>query len=389
MDIKFSPDGEADFLSIIISPSNNSVTTIMCDWSVYKDISIVAKSLKKKTSTAKNSIVDELSDLANKLVQEKLDGSKPSYAFVALTTDYKNTLVDNYITDALSEAMFNTGKIKIIERKNLETILAEQKFQSSGLVNEQTAKDIGMIAGVDFVCYGTLKDIEDVFTVNARVIDVETGEIAAMSRVNITKDAYLSKQPQSAVGSSTSSTITTTSVTSPKTSEPVQSTQTVANNAWKVTKYYDEFGGFTHYVFTVNSADTRMLVVSYQKHENIANSRVIAGVHWANNCSYAGWGDDNRDDYDIKGKEGSSITKYFNNNWKMHTSSSEKEYLWCGWDEKSGSRWLVDIIRKSDSVAVRRDGLTRRFQTAGLMDKMAEYGITWAEIDAALANEEF
>jgi len=31
----------------------------------------------------------------------------------------------------------------------------------------------------------------------------------------------------------------------------------------------------------------------------------------------------------------------------------------------------------------------RRFQTAGLMDKMAEYGITWAEIDAALANEEF
>ena len=28
-------------------------------------------------------------------------------------------------------------------------------------------------------------------------------------------------------------------------------------------------------------------------------------------------------------------------------------------------------------------------KTAGLMEKMAEYGITWAEIDAALANEEF
>jgi len=49
----------------------------------------------------------------------------------------------------------------------------------------------------------------------------------------------------------------------------------------------------------------------------------------------------------------------------------------------------VDIMKNSDSVAVRRDGLSRRFQTAGLLDKMEEYGITWEEIDAAIANEEF
>ncbi|MBQ3025871.1 MAG: hypothetical protein IJD23_11285 [Spirochaetaceae bacterium] len=399
MDLKQNPDGTVESLSIMISVSNNTVTTIMCDWNVYKEISVVGKALSSSsksnsgtsTKLQKNlTIVDDLMPLANKLVQENLDGSKPSFAFVALTTDYKNTLVDNYITDALSEAMFNTGKIKIIERGNLEAILSEQKFQASGLVNEQTAKDIGMIAGVDFVCYGTLKDIGDIFTVNARVVDVETGEVAAMSRANITKDAYLKKQVQSAVGSSVYTTVTTNTVntTSQEKTESVQTPPKVENNVWKVTKYYDEFGGFTHYVFTVNSADSRMLVVSYQKYENIANSRVIAGVHWVNN--YKNYSEnDNRDNYDIKGQDGTSITKYFSDNWKMYTDSSEKEYFWFGWDEKSGSRWLVDIIRKSDSVAVRRDGLTRRFQTAGLMDKMAEYGITWAEIDAALANEEF
>ena len=383
MDLKQNPDGTVESLSIMISVSNNTVTTIMCDWNVYKEISVVGKALSSSsksnsgtsTKLQKNlTIVDDLMPLANKLVQENLDGSKPSFAFVALTTDYKNTLVDNYITDALSEAMFNTGKIKIIERGNLEAILSEQKFQASGLVNEQTAKDIGMIAGVDFVCYGTLKDIGDIFTVNARVVDVETGEVAAMSRANITKDAYLKKQVQSAVGSSVYTTVTTNTVntTSQEKTESVQTPPKVENNVWKVTKYYDEFGGFTHYVFTVNSAD----------------SRVIAGVHWVNN--YKNYSEnDNRDNYDIKGQDGTSITKYFSDNWKMYTDSSEKEYFWFGWDEKSGSRWLVDIIRKSDSVAVRRDGLTRRFQTAGLMDKMAEYGITWAEIDAALANEEF
>lgn len=400
MDLKQNPDGTVESLSIMISVSNNTVTTIMCDWNVYKEISVVGKALsgssKSNSGTSTNlqkdlTIVDELMPLAKKLIQENLDGSKPSFAFVALTTDYKNTLVDNYITDALSEAMFNTGKIKIIERGNLEAILSEQKFQASGLVNEQTAKDIGMIAGVDFVCYGTLKDIGDIFTVNARVVDVETGEVAAMSRANITKDAYLKKQVQSAVGSSVYTTVTTNTVntTSQEKTESVQTPPKVANNAWKVTKYTDEFSGTTNYIFTVRSADTRKLVVIYKKYENPANSRVIAGINWVDGYNYDGSDRDNRDIYDIKGLNGTSVSKKFNSSWKTNLDSSGKTVLYFGWNETSGSRWLVDIIRKSDSVAVRRDGLTRRFQTAGLMDKMAEFGITWAEIDAALANEEF
>ena len=131
MDNKFGPDGNVSSLSIIIYYSGGSVSTILCDWNVYKDISRVGVALNKKSNKVENSkpktIVDDLTDLANKLVQEKLDGSKASFGFVPLTTDYKNTLVDNYITDALTEAMFNTGKIKIIERSNLEKILKEQK----------------------------------------------------------------------------------------------------------------------------------------------------------------------------------------------------------------------------------------------------------------------
>lgn len=393
MDLKQNPDGTVESLSIMISVSNNTVTTIMCDWNVYKEISVVGKALSNSsksnsgtnTNLQKNlTIVDDLMPLANKLIQENLDGSKPSFAFVALTTDYKNTLVDNYITDALSEAMFNTGKIKIIERGNLEAILSEQKFQASGLVNEQTAKDIGMIAGVDFVCYGTLKDIGDIFTVNARVVDVETGEVAAMSRANITKDAYLKKQVQSAVGSSVYTTVTTNTVntTSQEKTESVQTPPKVANNAWKVVKYRNDFDGCNQYIFRVYSSDYRFLFVAYEKSDISANSRVIAGVYWGNSK----W--DSVGMYDIKGM-GNTVSKRFDDWWYYELDASGKDKFYFVWNHKSASRWLVDIIRKSDSVAVRRDGLTRRFQTAGLLEKMAEYGITWAEIDAALANEEF
>jgi len=392
MDVKFEKGGSVASLSIIISKSSGKVSAVMYDWDTYKNISYVGQQLKKTANTtssgSEKSIIDELSGIANNLVQEKVGSAKPSFAFLAFTTDYQNTLVENYITDALTEAMFNTGKIKIIERSNLEAILKEQKFQSSGLVNEETVKSIGMIAGVDFVCYGTLKDLGATLTINARVVDVETGELCAISRTTITKDDYLKQQPQSAVGSSVYTTVTTNTVntTSQEKTESVQTPPKVANNAWKVVKSPDEFENSTHFAFILNSTDFRKLYVSFKRCENPANNRVIAGIHWTTD-DYRNIGKANNGTYDIKGDSGTSISKNLRDVWTYTYPS--KEFFLFGWDEKSGSRWLVDIIRNSNSVAVRRDGLTRRFQTAGLLEKMAEYGITWEEIDAALANEEF
>ena len=382
MDVKLNPEGNVSSLSIMITPTTNFVSTIFCDWNIYKAVSIVGKALN---AVSKKSIVEELVPLANKLIQENPNGEKYSYAFMPLTTDYKNTLVDNYITDALSEAMFNTGKIKIIERSNLEALLTEQKFQASGLVNETTAKSIGMIVGANFVCYGTLKDLGNSFSVTARVVDVETGEIVAMSRINVTKDDYLKNQPQKAVGTSVYTPVTQTSSTTSTitTSDPEQGTTNTTNIAWEVVKYRDDFEGCTQYIFRVYSSDYRFLFVAYKKSDVKANSRVIAGIHWGDF-----WEWDINGTYDIKGN-GNAVSKQLNDVWTYDLDASGKDYFKFVWNQKAASRWLVDIIRNSDSVAARRDGLVRRFQTAGLLEKMAEYGITWAEIDAALANEEF
>ena len=405
-DAKRENNTSVSSLSIFISANSKGyVTATMYDWTIYRVISYAGQKLAQgnqgsgqnaKSTAQKNSIVGELEDMANKLVQEKAGNAKPTYAILPLATDYKNTLVEDYVTEALTEALFNTGKSRIIERANLEAILKEQKFQSSGLVNEETAKSIGMIAGADFICYGTLKDLGSSFTVNARVIDVETGELCAISRATVTKDEYLKKQPQSAVaGAKTNdtgkTTVATTSSTNTAASTPAKTTS-VANNAWKVKKYTDEFGGFTQYIFIINSTDEKMLLLNYKKCEQSANNRVTAGIFWgfANPHSYYNdsWYN-NSGTYDIKGDSGSSVTKNLPETWKVFFDQSEKDFYYYAWDPKAGARWLVDIMRKNDSVAVRRDGLTRRFQTAGLLDKMAEYGITWAEIDAAMANEEF
>ena len=388
LDAKLGSDGKVSYMSIAISKVGNYVSTLLHDWSVYKDISILGQSLSDSSSTSSskkssNSIVDELSDLAGKLLQEKDDGSKASYAFLPLTTDYSNTLVEDYITDALTEAMFNTGAVKIFERENLQAILDEQKFQASGLVNEETAKSIGMLAGVDFVCYGTLKDIGDAFTVNARVIDVETGEICAMSRTNVTKDDYLLQQPQSAT-----STTKTTPTAKTTTTTAAKKTTTSANNLWQVSSYRNEFDGFTSYTFTTKSTSGEMFVVNYKKCDIQMNSRVFAGVYWISSYRFNP-GDDPCGTYDIKLDDGSIITKKLSDAWENNLDLSGKSYYYVAWIKNAGARWLLDLLTQNNMITLRRANVVRKFQTSGLLDKMAEVGITWEEIDAAMANEEF
>lgn len=380
LDAKVGADGKVSYFSIAIAKSGSYVCTMMQDWSVYKDISILGQSLSGSTGTSSqkssSSIVDELKDLAGKLLQEKPDGSKASYAFLPLTTDYSNTLVENYITDALTEAMFNTGSVKIFERDNLQAILDEQKFQASGLVNEDTAKSIGMLAGVDFVCYGTLKDTGDAFTVNARVVDVETGEICAMARTNVTKDDYLMQQKQGATTAKTTSTTTA-----------AKKTTASANNLWQVSSYRNEFDGFTSYTFTTKSTSGEMFVVNYKKCDLQMNSRVFAGVIWDVKDAY--WGADQRGDYDFKLDNGEKIQKYLDGYWTCHLDVSGQNYISPAWVKNAGARWLLNLLTENNLITLRRDNVVRKFQTSGLLDKMAEVGITWDEVDAAMANEEF
>ncbi|MCR4714396.1 MAG: CsgG/HfaB family protein [Treponemataceae bacterium] len=333
-------------------------------------------------------ITDELFGMANKLVAETARNGKPIYAFLSFTTDYNNTLVENYVTDALTEAMFNTGKVRIIERANVETILAEQRFQASGLVSEETAKSIGKITGVDFVCYGTLKDLGETITVNARVVEVQTGELCAMARTTITKDDYLKKQKQTIVDTSSIATTITepesTVSVQPQTTTPTQSQTPTndVNNLWEVISYRNDFDEFTQYIFRLYTTDDKFIFVSYKKCDSKAYSKVIAGISWYEFIGHHGT-------YDIKEQNGTTSTKYLDKEGKMYLSQATNDYCYFAYTPSIGARWLIDILLNNDTITIRRNDFARKFQTAGLLDKIKEYGITWEELDEAMANEEF
>lgn len=136
-------------------------------------------------------IVDSFAAMSEKIIDIDDKESKPRFAFVTLASDFDDEEINEYLTDALMEAVYSTGYIRIIERSKLDKILEEQKLQSSGIIDETTAKQIGKLAGVDYIVYGNVTDVENNYYVKVRVTQVQTGELCAIASDYIVPDDYL------------------------------------------------------------------------------------------------------------------------------------------------------------------------------------------------------
>ena len=76
----------------------------------------------------------------------------------------------------------------VVERRLLDRVLGELKFQQSGLVDEKTIKKIGKILGADYIVTGTLNDVESGKTeVNARIINAESAQVAGAGSIEVPK----------------------------------------------------------------------------------------------------------------------------------------------------------------------------------------------------------
>ena len=88
------------------------------------------------------------------------------------------------LLDKLITGFVNSKRFKVIERAQLDKILAEHKLGMSGILDASTAAEIGKGIGVDAVVVGSVTRSGNSVSVDARLIDTESAAIIAA------KDAY-------------------------------------------------------------------------------------------------------------------------------------------------------------------------------------------------------
>jgi hypothetical protein len=85
------------------------------------------------------------------------------------------------VTDKLSEELFNTGKYRLLDRKNVQTILHQQGINSC--TSSDCAVEVGQLLSVDKIVTGSISKIKDVYMVNASMTNVGTGEVDGIANI--------------------------------------------------------------------------------------------------------------------------------------------------------------------------------------------------------------
>lgn len=81
------------------------------------------------------------------------------------------------LTDRLRVELVNTGEFKVFERDMMEKILEEQGLQQSGIISNEEIVQFGKLIGVSEIVGGTINRLNSIISVNAKLVNVETGEI--------------------------------------------------------------------------------------------------------------------------------------------------------------------------------------------------------------------
>jgi hypothetical protein len=108
---------------------------------------------------------------------EKAFNAKTEIALISVSSP--SAQFSEYVLTYLESILVNNGKLTVVDRANLDKVRAEQGFQLSGDVSDESAKAIGQMLGAGAIVTGTLVNLGDAYRLTLKAINVETARVAA------------------------------------------------------------------------------------------------------------------------------------------------------------------------------------------------------------------
>ncbi|GAB4363009.1 MAG: hypothetical protein Kow0042_00520 [Calditrichia bacterium] len=102
---------------------------------------------------------------------------------IGISKDYSSALINRLLTE-----LFKSGKFDVLEREKILYILEEQGFQQTGCTSSECLIEAGRLLNVQQVIGGVVGKLGDIFSVELRMIDVETGKIISIANEDVRGD---------------------------------------------------------------------------------------------------------------------------------------------------------------------------------------------------------
>jgi TolB-like protein len=111
-------------------------------------------------------------------------------AFGKAAADYEN--FGKGVADLLTTDLAEAGRVRVVERERIQSILAEQDLVKAGSIDQATAVRIGKLVGAQYVIMGSfITSPRDEIVLTSRTVDLETSVISNPQKVQSKGDDVL------------------------------------------------------------------------------------------------------------------------------------------------------------------------------------------------------
>jgi curli biogenesis system outer membrane secretion channel CsgG len=159
----------------------------------------------------------EIRGISSNLSENIAKVGKKMIAVVDFTDLQGNvTELGRFLAEEFSVAFAGAGKgFEVVDRTHLKSILAEHKLSATGIMDPQTARKLGQIAGVDALVTGTITPFGDSIRVSVKILDTSTARVIGASSGDIAKTKAIEELLARGIDTGTRESTTTPPPTSP------------------------------------------------------------------------------------------------------------------------------------------------------------------------------
>ncbi len=110
-------------------------------------------------------------------------GSGRTLAIVKSTSPDKKLeeSVGEVIISFIQNAFITSGNYRIVDRRNLDAVMDEQKLSLSGMVRESDAVQLGQLIGAELVGVAELYKLDNIYYLNLKLLEALSGELVNSS----------------------------------------------------------------------------------------------------------------------------------------------------------------------------------------------------------------
>ncbi|MBI4652611.1 VWA domain-containing protein, partial [Candidatus Desantisbacteria bacterium] len=125
--------------------------------------------------------ISQLLDYSTYKIEEKI----PTGMLPIISKETSQNANAEYFTEQLIFSLMKNNKLKVVERKDMQSIMKELELSETGLMDDTSAVKVGNLLGAKLLVSGNIYKKDNCFELFLKLLRVETGEILSITKLKV------------------------------------------------------------------------------------------------------------------------------------------------------------------------------------------------------------